>query len=702
MGFGISVASSVMQAVLDLAVAQDPRVAAAVSTYVDDILVNESKLPAAQVAEHLHIYGLESKTPQRASDGTRILGLRVWGEPDGDLRWSRDNDVKNVPKPLTKRKVFSICGQLTSHYPVCGWLRPAASFVKRLANETASRWDDPIEGGLVPQLVEELVASVNAADPAKGRWNVSGDTMTVYTDASSLALGVTVEVNGETVEDASWLRKTDDATHINLAELDAVLKGVNMALQWGVTGMDIVTDSRTVWQWVSDALSGRARLRSKAASEMLIRRRLSTLKALKDEYGLSIRIRCVPSAANKADALTRVPGKWLRQRDAAGSLPDVTAVRSIAAAVSAEPTTDSRRQLAGSAADGNPPGSTCAGPAAAGSAEPPAVPGEIAAASTETPAAATAGSAAASRPAGEDGDSTRKKVSEIHHTAGHPGVRRTFYFAKRVLPGVAKSLVRSVVSKCELCRSIDPAAVKWRKGDLSVERVWDRVAMDVTHVRGRAYLTLIDCGPSRFSIWRPLSLQTSSAVVEQLNSVFLERGAPRELLADNDPAFRSRRFHAFVTNWAVQLRFRCAHVASGNGVIERCHRSIKVIAARKNCTVAEAVYRYNVTPLNDQTADSAPANLLYRYELRVQGLDDQATPVPRVCETSDGQERGRSRYRPGDSVWVRPPRARCDTRYDRGEVTRVISDQCVEVNAEWGAETCPGITPPFKLRMQHR
>ena len=111
MGFGISVTPSVMQGVLDLVVARDPWVAAAVSTYVDDILVNESKLPAAQVAEHLHIYGLESKAPQRASDGTRILGLRVWGEPDGDLRWGRDNDVKNVPKPLPGRVVRQATGE---------------------------------------------------------------------------------------------------------------------------------------------------------------------------------------------------------------------------------------------------------------------------------------------------------------------------------------------------------------------------------------------------------------------------------------------------------------------------------------------------------------------------------------------------------------------------------------------------------------
>ena len=32
-----------------------------------------------------------------------------------------------------------------------------------------------------------------------------------------------------------------------------------------------------------------------------------------------------------------------------------------------------------------------------------------------------------------------------------------------------------------------------------------RVAMDVTHLGGRHYLTLIDCRPSQFAIWRPLS-----------------------------------------------------------------------------------------------------------------------------------------------------------------------------------------------------
>ena len=144
-------------------------------------------------------------------------------------------------------------------------------------------------------------------------------------------------------------------------------------------------------------------------------------------------------------------------------------------------------------------------------------------------------------------------IARVHHESGHPGVRRTLYFAKRAHLGVTKKQVRGVVSRCETCRSIDPAPVKWRSGKLDVEAVWSRVGMDITHYRGRSYLSLVDCGPSRFTIWRPLRTQTSAAVIEQLDTVFLERGAPRELLLDNDTAFRSRVFNEFVHRWGVKL-----------------------------------------------------------------------------------------------------------------------------------------------------
>ena len=128
----------------------------------------------------------------------------------------------------------------------------------------------------------------------------------MWVDASMLALGVALEVAGEIVEDGCWLRP-NDGTHINIAELDAAIKGVNLAILWGMSHIQLMTDSRTVYHWVTDTLSGKARCNTKAASEMLIRRRLSTLKMLAEEYRLTIDVQSVTSGGNRADVLTRVP-----------------------------------------------------------------------------------------------------------------------------------------------------------------------------------------------------------------------------------------------------------------------------------------------------------------------------------------------------------------------------------------------------------
>ena len=130
-------------------------------------------------------------------------------------------------------------------------------------------------------------------------------------DASSLALGIVIEVDGNVVEDASWLRSEDFSSHINMAELDAVIKGVNAALAWKLKKLHVRTDSLTVYHWISNALSGKVRLKTKASSETLIRRRVDTVKALVDEYGLILDIEIVRSECNRADALTRVSRKWL-------------------------------------------------------------------------------------------------------------------------------------------------------------------------------------------------------------------------------------------------------------------------------------------------------------------------------------------------------------------------------------------------------
>ena len=132
--------------------------------------------------------------------------------------------------------------------------------------------------------------------------------------------------------------------------------------------------------------------------------------------------------------------------------------------------------------------------------------------------------------------------------------------------------------------------------------------MDVTHVNGGHYLTLIDCGPTRFVVWRCMQRQDTDSVIQQLESVFFERGPPVELLTDNDPDFRSGAFTQFAERWALCVRFRCAYVASGSGIAERCHRSAKRIAARKRCTSNCA--REQTVQLRDSGAWNRPRTAL--------------------------------------------------------------------------------------------
>ena len=259
-------------------------------------------------------------------------------------------------------------------------------------------------------------------------------------------------------------------------------------------------------------------------------------------------------------------------------------------------------------------------------------------------------------------------IASIHEETGHHGIKRTLYFSRKVSPAVTRRDVRRVVKACQ---SIDPAPVKWPKGKLNVDEIWHRVGMDVTHVNGGHYLTLIDCGPTRFAVWRRMQRQDTASVIQQLESVFFERGAPVELLTDNDPAFRSGAFTQIAERWALRVRFRCAYVASGSGIAERCHRSVKRIAARKRCTIAEAVYWYNVAPNDDVDSATAPANKLYNYEIRVLGIDRVLHSEPGAID---------SPYDAGDSVWVKPPEARCHTKYKLGTVTKVISEQTMEVD----------------------
>ena len=108
-------------------------------------------------------------------------------------------------------------------------------------------------------LAAELLARVRNEDPVRGLWRVSHEgSVTVWTDASLLELGVAFEADGSIVEDASWLRKKSDYSHIDVAELEAVARGVNLAIAWGFKTFTLAVDSLTVVNWVTNVIDKRS------------------------------------------------------------------------------------------------------------------------------------------------------------------------------------------------------------------------------------------------------------------------------------------------------------------------------------------------------------------------------------------------------------------------------------------------------------
>ncbi|KAG1706162.1 Carcinine transporter [Nymphon striatum] len=303
----------------------DERVRRGTDHYIDDIVVRESVLSAQELREHLARYGLESKAPE-GLDGGRVLGISLRKGSGGHLEMSRGMALSEIvmdQSRLTKRGLFSLCGRLVGHYPVAGWLRPCCSFLKRLG--CGGSWDEPVESS-VGELANELLVRARAEDPVRGRWHVSPHgTVTVWTDASSLGMGVALEVDGSVAEDASWLRKESDHRHINVAELEAVARGINLAISWGFKTFTVATDSRTVISWMDNTVEGHRRVRTKGASEMLIKRRLGVIRDTITEFGLTVTVRFVSTTENKADRMTRVPKKWLGHRDTGEEGADVSA-----------------------------------------------------------------------------------------------------------------------------------------------------------------------------------------------------------------------------------------------------------------------------------------------------------------------------------------------------------------------------------------
>ena len=76
LGFGLSSAPRIMASILKYVLAKSITIQVSTKSYVDDILVKTSQVPAETLIAHLNQFGLVNKPPEQLDGGT-ALGLKV-------------------------------------------------------------------------------------------------------------------------------------------------------------------------------------------------------------------------------------------------------------------------------------------------------------------------------------------------------------------------------------------------------------------------------------------------------------------------------------------------------------------------------------------------------------------------------------------------------------------------------------------------
>ncbi len=224
--------------------------------------------------------------------------------------------------------------------------------------------------------------------------------------------------------------------------------------------------------------------------------------------------------------------------------------------------------------------------------------------------------------------------------------------------------VRKVTSRCERCARLDPAVQRrWDAGHLGSAIPWARLGADIVHYGGSIYLTLIDTC-TRYAIWKRIRNESARAVIAALEDVFLTIGPPTELFTDNGAVFRSAVMTDFLARWEVVQDFRAVNRPSGNGLVERAHRTILRMAKRAKKPPEQMTPWYNGTAAGHD--ERSPYEQLFAAKPKLPGVRSWREEVQRLAlRNRENDNRrfdvSRNPYRVGERMFVKPVGARCTT-----------------------------------------
>ena len=178
--------------------------------------------------------------------------------------------------------------------------------------------------------------------------------------------------------------------------------------------------------------------------------------------------------------------------------------------------------------------------------------------------------------------SWRKRVFEVVHNLGHPGVHRTCQAvaAKFVWPSMKQDVTKWARECLECQRAKVTRNTVQPIGDFAIPAKrfdhWNVDLVSMPNSNGFSYLfTAVD----RFSRWPiavPLADTTAAAVTDAFaQGIIANYGVPASITTDNGSQFSSAIWTQLMRTWGIKSHFTTAYHPESNGLVERFHRRLK-------------------------------------------------------------------------------------------------------------------------------
>ena len=178
--------------------------------------------------------------------------------------------------------------------------------------------------------------------------------------------------------------------------------------------------------------------------------------------------------------------------------------------------------------------------------------------------------------------SWRKRVFEVMHNLGHPGVHRTYQAvaAKFVWPSMKQDVCKWARECLECQRAKVTRNTVQPIGDFFIPAKrfdhWNIDLVSMPDSNGHSHLlTAVD----RFSRWPvavPIADITAATVADAFaQGIVANYGVPSSITTDNGSQFSSAIWTQLMRTWGIKSHFTTAYHPESNGLVERFHRRLK-------------------------------------------------------------------------------------------------------------------------------